>query len=262
MNKIVKIIIIVLLIMLIVFVIMGKFDLSYFKTKLIFDNDINETFDRIKVLTDSLDIKIIKSNNDKVNVKIYDRDKNKALVKVENNTLIIENNIKKSNLFFCFGKRQVIISLPEKEYNLLIETTSGDILSKVDFISANINSTSGDIKLNKVNDLNVKITSGDVTVSEVNNITIDSTSGDIEIGKVNDSVNINVTSGDVDINNLTITKESNIKSTSGDVDINKSFNDIYCNTKTISGEVKINNNDRHANYEININTKSGDITVR
>lgn len=268
-NKIIKILLIILLTILVVgliavFVLLlnNKIDLNISQSKLIYDEIITESFNNIQVSTKSLDIKLIKSNDLKANVKVYDRKDSELSVKVEDNTLKIENERHTSWCFLCFGESKVVISLPEKEYDLVINATSGDIESQVDLNNATIVTTSGDIDFTKVNELVLTVTSGDIEINEVNSITITSTSGDVEIGKVNNSLNIETTSGDIDIDNLTIMKDSNIKVKSGDVTINKTADNIYYNATATSGDVKITNNNRHADYELKIDTKSGDIKVK
>ena len=124
-------------------------------------------------------------------------------------------------------KNEVIISLLENEYNLVINSTLGDI-----------------------------------EVNEVSDVTITSTSGDVRIGIANNSLNIETTFGYIDINDLTIMEDSSIKVISGDVIIHKSSDNIYYNAKTTSGDVKMCDDNRHADYEMKINAKSGDIIIK
>ena len=268
MDKTIKVLIIILLSILILgslgaFAILftTQADFDMYKTSKVYDNDIEEEFNAINVDTDSLDVKIIKSNDEKVNVKIYDKDDNKVSVEVENNTLNIEETVKNSICFMC-GKREAVISVPEKEYDLVVQSTSGDIESRVNLNNATIVVTSGDIELRKVNELSMIVTSGDIDIEEVNNVTIVSTSGDIEIGKINSRLDIQTISGDIDIDNMTITNDSKIEVISGDVVINKSSDNFYCDAKATSGDVKIKDNNRRAEYELKIRAKSGDIIVR
>lgn len=240
----------------------GKINFDFLKSELVYNENIEEVFNTIQISTTSLDVRLIKSDSEKVNVKVYDRDDSGLSVKVENNTLLIEKDNRIISHFLNFGKREVIISLPEQEYNFILKSTSGDISSEVDLKMANIVTTSGDIKLQKVDDLNIKVTSGDINIKEANNVNINSTSGDVEIYKINNSLDVDTTSGDININELTITKNSSIDVISGDVLIHKSSSNIYYNTKVISGDVRIDNNNRHADYELSINTKSGDISVQ
>ena len=214
------------------------------KAELVYDKNIEENIDNINIYSDSLNYKIIKSERNIANVKVYDDEENKVTVKVEDNSLKITSDNRKVCFFCSFKKREVIISLPEKEYDLYMETKSGDIKSSLDLNNVTIKSTSGDIKLDNTNDVNIKVTSGDINISRVDNLIIDSTSGDINIS------------------DLTLEEDSKIKVTSGDININQSSNNIYFNAKTTSGSVRINNNDRFANIELMINTISGDIRFK
>ena len=124
-NKIIKILLIILLTILVVGLIAvfvsllnNKIDLNISQSKLIYDEIITESFNNIQVSTKSLDIKLIKSNDLKTNVKVYDRNDSELSVKVEDNTLKIENERHTSWCFLCFGESKVVISLPEKEYDL------------------------------------------------------------------------------------------------------------------------------------------------
>lgn len=232
------------------------------KSALIYDENIENEFNKIDIHSESLDFKFVKSNDDTVNVKVYDNKKNKVNVNVENNTLKIESN-NKFKCFFCFlKKREVIISLPEKIYDLAIDTKSGDITSNVDFNKVNIISISGDIEFNKIKKAFIKSTSGDIKIKEVDDLKIKSTSGDLEVNNVNEHIDIKTTSGDVDIDDLVLTEDSNISVISGDVNIYSKSDDIYYNANAISGDIKISNNNRHANNELTIKTKSGDIIIK
>ena len=270
MNKTVTILKIVLLSLLIVVLVVGMiifmkdgFDFNFgSKSKLIYDKNITEPFNKIDIYTTSLDFKFLKSSNETVNVKVYDNEDNEVTVNVENSTLkIVSDN--RFSCFFCFNKkREAIITLPEKLYDLVLESKSGDITSVIDFNNAIINATSGDIELENVKNANIKVTSGDIKINEVDDFISKSTSGDIEIGKLNKHINTETTSGDIFIRDLTINTNSYIKVTSGDIFVSKASSDIYYDTSVRSGDVKINNNNRKANYELKIETTSGDITVK
>lgn len=232
------------------------------KSKLVYDENIEEEFSKIDFYSESMDIEFVKSKDDKVNVKVYDSKENTTTVNVENDTLKIDSD-KKEKCFFCIvGNRKTVIALPEKIYDLAIESKSGDILSNINFNKVSIDSKSGDIKLNSIKEGNLKVLSGDIDIEEVDDIEIVSASGDVEINKINKHLDIDTKSGDIFIKDLTLTNNSNIKVASGDVTIYNASEDIYFNTKAVSGDVSINNNNRRANNELTIDTKSGDITVR
>ena len=240
-----------------------KFDFKTKKSKLVLDQNITEEFNKIDIDNRSLDIKFVKSADDTTNVKIYDTDDKDIVVNVDNNTLKIENKKKSSCMFFCFyKKRQIVVTLPEREYDLNVDSTSSDIESEVNFNNVNIELTSGDVELKKVGSADIKVTSGDVDVDEANSITINTRSGDVSIDRIYDYTRIETTSGDVKINDINLTSDSSIKVTSGDVKINNASENIYFNTSVKSGDVKINNNNRKAEYELNIKTTSGDIIVK
>jgi len=277
MNKGLAITLITLLSLIVIFLIVGlivlinnkfTFKLDNFnfgfgsKSTLIYNENINEDFNKIDIYSKSLDFKFVKSTDNNINVKVYDEKNNTVSVKVENNTLkIVSDN--DNVCIFCFpSKRQAIISLPENTYDLVLETTSGDIYSEININKADLNTRSGDIELNNIKNANIKVTSGDIKINEVDDLNIKTTSGDIEINKINKHIDSETTSGDIEINNLILTTDSNIKVTSGDVTIFNASDDIYYNTHVISGDIKVNNNNRHANNELTINTKSGDITVK
>ena len=173
------------------------------KASLVYDSNIEEEFNKIDINSESLDIKIVKSKDDNVNVKVYDKEKDNVSIKVENNTLMIES-LKRIKCVFCFYKsREVVISLPENIYDLVVNTKSGDILSDVSLNNVDIVSLSGDIAFDNIKEANIKSTSGDILVNEVDKIKFDSTSGDVLINKVNEQLNIETTSGDINIRDLT-----------------------------------------------------------
>lgn len=232
------------------------------QASLIYDNNIKEEFDKIDIYTESMDFKFVKSNDDTTNIKIYDSKDNIVNVKVENNILKIESN-KNNRCFLCtVDDRETIITLPEKEYELVVNTKSGDIKSAdINFNKADIITKSGDVGINKIKEANINVTSGDIIITEVDNLTIESTSGDVKINKINNQLDIKTTSGDISINDLSLTKDSKIKVTSGDIKIYSKSSDIYYNAKATSGDILITNNNRHANTELTISTTSGDITV-
>lgn len=277
--KIVLLVILIAMIGIIGVVFMNKGFKFGTKTELIYDETIKEEFNKIEIKSKSLDYEFVKSNNEEVSVKIYDEKDHNPIVKVEAESLKIETT-EDFNCMFCFNvKRKAIISLPEKEYDLLVNATSGDYKSEIDFNNVKIEATSGDIKFKNVQDatinvssgditldtvekLEIKSTSGDIKISEVDDFKVESTSGDIEVEKINNHIDIKTTSGDVEIKDLTLTNNSSINVKSGDITVYNASEGIYYDTKSKSGDVKINNNDRLAEIELTINTTSGDINIK
>ncbi len=232
-------------------------------SSLIYDENIEENFSIIDIYSRDLDFDFVKSKNDITNIKVYDNKNNKINITVEDDTLkIVSDNDTNNYCFFCFNlKKKAIISLPEKEYDLIIKTLSGDINSSIDFNNVTLESTSGDLEFVNIKNAKINVTSGDIEIKEVDSLEIESTSGDVEIDKINNYIDIETRSGDISIEDLTITKDSSIKVTSGDIKVEKASENIYFDTSVVSGDVKINNNNRHAEYELKIKTTSGDIVV-
>ena len=234
-------------------------------TKIVYDEKFNEENEKIDIQTKSSDVEIKESQDDSINVRIYDNEKNESDVRIENKVLKIESKQEKDNVYIIGininNNPRIVISIPkEKKYDLNIEGESSDIHSSLDLKNVNINTKSGDISLKNTNNIKINSTSGDVSLMDVNNLTIDTTSGDVKINNIKESINLKTTSGDIKIDEINILKNSSIKTTSGDVFISKS-NDIYFDTKVTSGDIKINKNNRHAETEMKIQTTSGDIFI-
>ena len=225
----------------------GGFDFKKMKTKLVFDEkyELGE-LNKINVDVKSSDIYFYKSEDDKINIKVYAREKEKAKVNINNNELSVNMKNKSNVCFgFCFGSKKIEIYVPENylgEFN--VKATSGDIKSN----------------LNTFNKYEINVTSGDIEIDNVSSLTGHATSGDVEIGSINSYINFKTTSGDIDIDDVSLEKDSFIKVTSGDISIDK-VNNAYVKTDVKSGDVDIKNNDRHAPFELNIKTTSGDIEV-
>ncbi|MBR1413083.1 MAG: DUF4097 family beta strand repeat protein [Bacilli bacterium] len=194
----------------------------------------------------STDIEIKESTDEMILIEYQSNQDNNGKIEYKDNIIIIDEE--KANLScvgFCNSNRKIVLYIPEyydNEYDLT--TTSGDILSNIDFNKATISSNSGDISL-----------------KEVNNIKINTTSGDIKLTNINNAVNITTISGDILIDKMMIKDNSSIKTTSGDVIISDNQSVCYIETKTTSGDVSINNNNRKSDIVLDIKTTSGDISV-
>lgn len=261
-------IIAIALVLILVFLLNGKMNIKgftlYEKTELVYEKDFNEEVNNLKIITTNNDVRIEESNQDSINVKVYDRKDAKPEAYVENDTLVIKNKdeVRIGFSFGINGSSKIVITVPkDTTYNLNIEGTSSDVDSLINLKDVNINVVSGDIKLKDSLDTTIKTTSGDVELETANKLSINTKSGDMDISSVNSKLTIEAISGDVNIGTLNLDSDSSIKVTSGDVTIDKT-NDIYVNTSVVSGDVKINNNNRHAKHELKIKTTSGDIIVK
>ena len=269
--NIIKIILLSIIAIALVFILVvllnGKMNIKgftlYEKTELVYEKDFTEEINNLKVITINNDVRIEESESDHINVKVYDRKDAKPEAYVENDTLVIKNknDIRIGFSFGINGSSKIVITVPKNTtYNLDIEGTSSDVDSLISLKDVNINLVSGDINLKDSLDTIIKTTSGDVELGSTNKLSINTKSGDIDINSVNSKLTIEVISGDININKVNLTKTSTIKTISGDVTIGTT-NRIYVDAHTVSGDIKVNTNDRKSDYELKINTTSGDIRV-
>jgi len=219
--------------------------------------------ENIDITSTSSDVKILKSEDDNIYVKIYSSKKDKVSSELDGSTLNIVSKSKSTFCFFCFtSNKRIEISIPEYYSGKInVDTKSGDTTAvSLEDASINISAKSGDVKLNTIKNVKIHLTSGDVEIKNSQNTNIKATSGDIELGSVTGKLTINVTSGDIEIDTFDIKADSSIKATSGDVSIDNVSN-AYIETKVTSGDVKVNGSDRNALYELKIKVTSGDIEV-
>lgn len=230
---------------------------------------ITENFDNISVASGDFDINFYPSENKICTVVCKESDKIHHSVKVDNNTLTINELevawFERIN-FMTIEKFEINIYLPELEYETLdISCSSGNVTVPDKFIfnkNANITVSSGDVSFDGYvkNNLEISATSGDIKLTDVKaeDITLSVTSGDIRCVKTQafNRLHTTATSGDITI------KDSGMDylwngTTSGDTDLINStaFYDIYM--ESTSGEIEL---DRCDADTFEINTTSGDIT--
>lgn len=236
----------------------------YEKTELVYENNFTESISNLNIITTNNDVKIEEKEVEAIEVRIYDRKDAKPTAEVKDNTLYIDNKdeVRIGFSFGILGNSRIEITVPKgTTYNLKVDGTSSDIDSLINLKEVNIDTKSGDINLKDSINTIINTTSGDVKTGNVKeSIYAKATSGDFLLGNINGKLTLNTTSGDIKINSVNITKDSSIKVISGDVVISKT-NDIYIDAHAISGDVKVNTNNRKSDYELKINTTSGDIIV-
>ena len=289
MNKTVNIILIVLL-SLITLAVTGFF--IYLMTGHSFDWNFNfnrysdnlieskevDTISEINVDAKNTDVLVEKSTNNKIIVELYSDNKVEHKIELNNNVLYV--NFYDERVFNMFKKSdRVLIKLPESyENELKIKLTTGDVkiglfenLSPIISVGTgdvkaeklrnlDVDSNTGDVKINTLNMINCKHSTGDVKIQNVNVANIHSTTGDIKIQEVSNSVDISLTTGDIKINKATITEDSNISLTTGDVKIT-TCEGAYIEASNSVGDIRVNNNDRKLEKTLKISGKIGDIKV-
>ena len=212
---------------------------------LIIDNTYENVFNNIEINSDSSNIYLYDSLDDKIRVVIYgDKDKNQV-VELGNKLSIKSSN--KKCYFVCFNYviNKVEVYIPES-YNQNIR-----IINKY-----------GDIDVNNFVDaaLDVSTNFGDIVIGKVKDVKIDSDFGDIKIDTVANYFNIDNDFGDIILSNVTLNKNSSIKSDFGDIRIGNT-NEFYIDAKNSFGDININNNYNKSDITLKIKSSFGDIKV-
>ena len=251
---------------------------------------LEEAFTNFNIDIDTADVKFYVASDGKNKVVCSEREKQYHVVSVSDNTLTIsskdEMNWYERMFTFTPQKMHVDIYLAGNSYNNLIyKASTGDItvLEGLTFKEANINVSTGDVYYSsQVTDvLNIKTSTGDIKVEKLNNenavITLDSSTGrkDIENVKAKKLTSTSST-GKNKITNSTFSEDLYIKASTGDVElvdsdaavvnIETSTGDVDCvflsgksvTTETSTGDIKVTPN---VGGECHIKTSTGDITV-
>ena len=208
----------------------------------------------------SQDIIVQKSQDTQIHIRVYDKDNSNISLNLEEQVLSIKQKKKFSFFNISFSHHRIEIDIPETYLPILeLKTVSGNIEIITDPIDIKATTTSGDIKADTLKNAELTTVSGEIKIHTVENLIGKTVSGDITIIEGNIE-NITTTSGDIEITTARIKQNASIKTVSGDVEITQLEN-TYINPKTTSGSVRINNNDRKSEYELKIQTVSGDIKI-
>lgn len=282
-------IIAIILINFMVYVIINKdkdFKVSFIKfgdnTEKIFEKEYDsERFESVNINVSSSNVKIEKTDTDKIKITAYGDKDEKIEESINENELSISKENTKIFIFtmFYWCKEEIIVEIPndcDKEFK--IHTSSGDIIApnlesnNIQFETSsgkiecnNINngilqSSSGDISIGNGNEITLKTSSGDITAGNFNSLTAEASSGEISVNSIKDYCQLKTSSGNIKIDTLNITENSSINAKSGNVNISN-INDIYVETETGSGDEDIQNNNRMSEIVLKITTTSGNIRV-
>lgn len=234
-----------------------------------------ESLDGIKELIidygmNSHDVYLYEGEDNKVLVKEFlnfTPDKNQISdVSLNRGALKIQGKRMNKSIYQLGGMGKggyVEIYLPASYSNpLTISTVSGEIISDMDLLltegSLRLSSTSGDIRLPRIESSDIKIStvSGEVQADTVQgDLTASSTSGDITVKNGDGKRDISTVSGEVIME--AIQGEFDISTTSGDVAIRDGRGGGKANT--VSGEIKICLEE--LTEGIDAGTTSGDVVI-
>jgi len=236
-----------------------------------------ENINNIDFTTITADIEFYDSKDDKIIIEQYSNSKKDNIsefsASINGSTLKIIEAKHDNRVFifsFNFTSNNYKIYLPNSyRESLNIESTSGDINIKNNNMTMKdvvIKTISGDINISAnitANKVSIETISGDVVSSLLDaSIKVKTTSGDIELKDIIGNININSISGDVEINSFDIIGDSNIKTISGDVEVKRINGSVEYKTNTISGDIRVPSSSDSYTSVLEIDTKSGDITVK
>lgn len=144
-------------------------------------------------------------------------------------------------------------------------TTSGDIEARdIHVTDLNFTSTSGDISVELFAPLNrgaFTTTSGDINIeADANDMQISTVSGDVEIHGDYDHLKFASTSGDVELEAKV--RQCDFSSVSGDLDLRFTDALSLINGSTTSGDIDVELPDDTGMNNIDVHSRSGDISMR
>lgn len=225
---------------------------------------ISENFTDISIDTDTEDIEIIFSSENKV--ICYDEEDKVHNVVVEEGKLKIESidNRKWYDYLFDVSSYKVVIYI-NQEVNLLnIKESTGDIKIESGFIcnELNIETSTSVVKINEANakKVNISASTGDVVIYSLisEEINVKTSTGNIYLESVqcNGSIGVYVSTGDSFIKNLNCTNFISTGNT-GDITLEEVIVSEKVDIKRSTGDVTFNKFDAG---EMKIETDTGDVT--
>ena len=252
--------------------------------------EITDDFSDILINTNTADITILPSNDEKCSVVCYEEKTALHTVTVGNNILAIEV-INKTKWFDYIGLNfdtpKITIYLPKTEYtSLSISESTGDIKISKDFTfkNADIKVSTGDIEIlsNVTETAKLKCSTGDIVVrnisSELLQLTVDVTTGKVNLTDiVCKSIVSNGSTGDMALKNVAAKEKISIERSTGDISFDgvdaaeiftKTDTGDVCGSllsekvfvaKTDTGDIDVPNTQSGGKCEITTNT--GDIKI-
>lgn len=257
-----------------------KFNLSLIgfgdKTEMLFQEEYEiEPLESINVDVSSANVRIEKTDTDKIKVTAYgDKGDTIQAVMNENELSITKQN---TNIYlftvFYWCREEIIIEIPnESDESFKIHTSSGDIITpNLENNQIQFETGSGDITCGNLYNGDLKSSSGDISIGDGNEITLNSSSGKIKTGNVN-ILNAKASSGDIEIGTI---EEGKVETSSGKITVegakrlqaqcssgkmNITHIENYCELSTSSGNIEIQSLNITKNSTIS--AKSGNVDIR
>ncbi len=227
--------------------------------------EISDSYDNIKIITDTADIIFVPSENSKV--VCFEETKIKHLVTVKDDTLVIEvNDTRKwyEHIGINFGLPKITVYIPKGEYGeLVVKASTGDteIPKEFKFESIDISQSTGNVKClaSAGGDIKIKTSTGNITTEKINAALLSLTvsTGEINVSDIEctGDLSVKVSTGKAKLKNV---KCNNIISTgnTGGITLNNVIAKENFSVTRSTGNVKLIGCDAG---EISITTDTGDV---
>ena len=230
--------------------------------------EISEKFYNISLIADTADVDFVLTDDGVCKVICYEGEKEKHTVSVAENTLkiqLVDERKWYEHIGIGYDSPKLTIYLPETQYgNVLVKTTTGDILMPKDFLleSLNITATTGDIRnsASATGAVQLSVTTGDIYAESMMAQSLDMK---VSTGKIQASdigcegdVTLQVSTGDVVLKDIVCKKVVSGGST-GDIILENVIAAETFSLERSTGDVRFERSDAG---EINVTTSTGDIT--
>ena len=227
--------------------------------------EINGDIADVTIITDTADVTVLASSGE-FYVECARDKKLELSVRVADGKAIIElvgDRPWPAN-WFTADNQKVTVYLPFGDYGTLeIETHTGDVeLNSLNLVSLMVTSHTGDIEASNINVSTTAMIATDTSDTELYDSTLThlnakATTGDISVSRVEaDSVQIEVTTGDIEVEDLNCQTDVQIKATTGDIEMHSVFTADTLRINTTTGNVNFRSID---GAEVYINATTGDV---
>lgn len=231
--------------------------------------EVDKTFDKIDIISDTADITLLPADDGKCNVVSFDRKKIDYTVSVEGDTLKIKVDDKRAwfERLFTPGGATLKVYLPYSEYKTLkIDGSTGCIAIPCDFkfesIDLNISTGNVSVLASATELIKVKASTGDISVQNITtgNLELETSTGDISVNtvKCSENISISVSTGAVFLENITC-KNLTSDGTTGSFTLNNLVAEENLTVVRDTGNTKITNADVNGYISLTASTGKTDM---
>jgi len=206
--------------------------------------EINESFGKISINTDTADIVFLPSEDGKCKIDCYEKSNMKHSVSVIDGVLsitLVDSREWYEFIGINFGSTKITLYLPIGEYpSLLIEESTGDVRIPKDlkFESIDISVSTGDVICRaSANSVRISSSTGDITLSDMTcegDLTLSVSTGDVKLSDIAcKSLSSRGSTGEINLTRVIASDKLYIERSTGDVELDASdAKEIYIETDT------------------------------